>query len=202
MIFGIPIPVLIFLGVAALVVIGIAANAYAERKRRESVGKVADELGLSFHPDGDPALVSELSDFPLFSKGRAKQIKNMIHGETDEVIMGIFDYRYTTGSGKSQHTYRQTVAFFRSVDLHLPDFELRPQGFFHGIGKVFGYKDFDFESHPVFSKAFVLRGQNEKRTRQLFSPEILTALEGQQGINVEGRGTDLIFYRDAKRSPP
>ena len=58
--------------------------------------------------------------------------------------MGTFDYRYTTGSGKNSHTYRQTVVFFRSPEVDLPQFELKPQSFLHGIGKLFGYQDIDF----------------------------------------------------------
>ncbi len=158
MIFGIPIPLLIFGGIALLVGLGFAVNVYNEKKRREALQRVADELGLTFYRDGDPGLVAELSDLHLFSRGRSKRITNMIHGETEDVVMGVFDYRYTTGSGKNSHTYRQSVAFFRSADLRLPVFEMRPQSFFHGIGKLFGSQDIDFDSHPAFSKAYLLRG--------------------------------------------
>jgi len=188
--------------VGAVVVLGIVVGAYAERKRREAIQRVADELGLAFYQDGDPDLVRQLSDMPLFSKGRSKRITNMIHGETDAVVMGIFDYRYTTGSGKNSHTHRQSVAFFRSADLNLPVFELRPQSFMHGIGKIFGYQDIDFDTHPKFSKTFLLRGPNEEQVRATFDGELLTSLEQNQGVCVEGRYQDLVFYRHAKRVKP
>ncbi len=200
--FGISFPVLIMIVVGAFVVLGMGYNLYAEKKRREATQRVADELGLAFYQDGDPALVQQLSDLPLFSKGRSRRITNMIHGETDAVVMGLFDYRYTTGSGKSSHTYRQSVAFFGSTDLNLPAFELSPQSFFHGIGKIFGYQDIDFETHPVFSKAFLLRGASEKQVRATFDAGLLTALEQKQGVCIEGRNHDLVFYRRSKRVKP
>ena len=126
----------------------------------------------------------------------------MIHGDTDEVAMGIFDYRYTTGSGKNSHTYRQTVVFFRSPDMDLPQFELKPQSFFHGIGKLFGYQDIDFQSHPKFSKAFVLRGTSETAVRKLFTADLLSFCETKPQVSIEGQGRDLVFYRSSKRVKP
>ncbi len=202
MLFGIPIPLLIFGGIALLVGLGWAANVFAEKKRREALQKVADELGLTFYRDGDPGLVAELSDLPLFSRGRSRRITNMIHGETEEVVLGVFDYRYTTGSGKNSHTYHQTVAFFRSADLSLPFFEMRPQSFFHAVGKLFGSQDIDFDSHPAFSKAFLLRGPQESQVRETFNPGILEYFERRQGVCVEGRLHDLVYYRPAKRVKP
>lgn len=126
----------------------------------------------------------------------------MIQGETDEVALGVFDYRYTTGSGKNSHTYRQTVAFCRSPEMDLPQFELRPQSFFHGIGKLFGYQDIEFQSHPKFSKAFLLRGTSETAVRKLFTADLLAFCETKPQVSIEGHGHDLVFYRSSKRVKP
>jgi hypothetical protein len=126
----------------------------------------------------------------------------MIHGETEEVEVGIFEYRYTTGGGDSSHDWRQTVISFRSPDLNLPQFTLRPEGLFDKIGSVLGRRDVDFESHPVFSKKYVLRGRDEERIRRAFRAELLTLLESQSGVSVEGEGQRLIFYRTGKVVPP
>ena len=173
-----------------------------DKKRTEKLRQVADEMGLPFYPQGNDSLIGELSNFPLFSQGRSKKIKNMLHGETSEVEVGIFDFRYTTGGGKSSHTYRQTVAYFRSTDLNCPDFALRPEHLFHRIGGVFGYQDIDFESHPLFSKSYLLRGNSEHKIRNLFNEEALAFFEHQSGLSVEGNGERLIFYRASKRVEP
>ncbi|MHB0959377.1 MAG: hypothetical protein ACYC6N_07120 [Pirellulaceae bacterium] len=200
--FDIPPPLLIFGAVMALVAFGGVASYMSEKKRRTAVGSVAQQLGLSFAEEGGPELLSALSDLPLFSRGRAKRITNLIQGETDEMSMGIFDYRYTTGSGKNSHTYRQTVAFFRSPGRDLPQFELKPQSFLHGIGKMFGYQDIDFQSHPKFSRTFVLRGTNETQVREVFTADVLSFFESKPSISVEAQGHDLILYRPSKRVKP
>jgi hypothetical protein len=195
------IPFLIVGVIFLLVAVGGAVNVLGDRKRRAAVAEVAEQLGLSYADDG-AGLLAELSSLPLFSRGRSKQISNVIQGDTDEVGMGIFDYRYTTGSGKNSQTYRQTVVFFRSPGMNLPQFELKPQSFFHGIGKLLGYQDIDFQSHRKFSKAFVLRGTSETAVRQLFTADLLSFCETKPQVSVEGQGHDLVFYRPSKRVKP
>jgi hypothetical protein len=194
-------PFLIFGAIVLLVVIGGSVSVLGERKRRLAVAEIAEQMGLS-HIEEGTGLLTELAGLPLFSQGRSKRITNLVYGDTDEVALGIFDYRYTTGSGKNSHTYRQTVVCFQSPDIDLPQFELKPQSFLHGIGKLFGYQDIDFESHPKFSKAFILRGTSETAVRKLFTSDLLSFLETKPAVSIEGQGQDLIFYRASHRVKP
>jgi hypothetical protein len=196
------IPILIIGGVILFVVGIIAAVAYYERKRREGLETVATELGLTFLPEGDPAIQEQVNGFGLFNQGRSRQITNLIKGTTDEVEIAIFDYRYVTGSGKHQTTHNQTVASLRSHLLNVPSFAMRPEGMFDKIGSVLGYQDIDFESHPEFSQMFVLKSDNEQQVREFFGPEILEFFETQRGISVEARAGALIFYRPRSRATP
>jgi len=195
------IPFLIFGVIAIIAALGGIIGVLNERRRRTAVTQTAEQMGLSYADDGADLLV-ELAGLPLFSRGRSRRISNVIRGDTEEVAVAVFDYRYTTGSGKNSHTYRQTVVLFRSPEMHLPQFELKPQGFFHGIGKLFGYQDIDFQSHPKFSKSFVLRATNAKAVRKLFTADLLSFCEGTPQVNIEGQGRDLVFYRSSKRVKP
>ncbi|MGI9471696.1 MAG: hypothetical protein ACR2NZ_09210, partial [Rubripirellula sp.] len=94
------------------------------------------------------------------------------------------------------------VMSFRSVNLDLPAFELRPESVFHRIGKVLGYQDIDFESHPEFSKRYLLRGQDEDAVRAMFTPELLSFFESQEKVSAEASGDLLVFYRAGKRLKP
>jgi hypothetical protein len=195
-------PVLIVGGISAFVVAILVVGYFQEKKRNEGLAAVAEKLGLPFFPSGDPALIDELSKFELFTQGRSRKISNMLHGETDEVRVGIFDYQYTTGSGKNSHTWWQTVIYFCSPELNLPHFAMRPEHLFHKIGGLLGYEDLDFESHPIFSRKYLLRGSDPDRIRVLFRDEILTYFEDQKGVSVEGNGNQIIYYRASKRVAP
>ena len=190
--------------IGVFLVIGgaIVLSRWSEKKREAQWKQIAEDLGLPFFPQGDGSLISHLHHFHLFSQGRSRKIRNMLHGETDEVELAIFDYRFRTGSGENKRIHRQTVIYFRSSDLKLPQFAVRPEHFFHKIGGAFGYQDIDFETHPEFSKTYLLRGDDESSVRQLFNDSLLKFFESQPKISVEAGGNQLIFYRQRKRTKP
>ena len=193
---------LFFGGFAALVVTILVCSYISEKRRTDKFRLVAEELGLPFFPKGDQSLIDRLSDFHLFSEGHGKKIENTLHGDSGTVEVAIFGYKYTVGSGKNSSTKRQSVVYFRSASLDLPQFAVRPESFFHKIGGVFGYQDIDFESHAGFSKSYLLRGTDEEQVRETFNDEVLDFFEQNQGVSVEAARNDLIFYRASKRIKP
>lgn len=196
------IPIAMFVGIALLVIGAIAWSYFAENKRRESLQAAADELGLTYLKDGDPHLMGLAGSFNVCSTGRSRKMYNLIQGETDELTIAIFDYKYTTGSGKNSSTHNQTLVMLHSHKLANPSFTMRPEGFFDKIGGMLGFKDIDFESHPKFSDSFVLKSSDEEATRQFFNAPLLEFFEGRLGISVEANPGAMIFYRPRVRSKP
>ena len=172
------------------------------KKRTEQFALISAELKLNFFPKGSTSLFERLKPFYLFSKGRSRKIKNLMEGEANKVELAIFDYQYTTHGGEHPQTHRQSLLFIRSPKLNLPDFSLRPENVFHKIGSAFGDKDIDFETHPIFSKSYLLRGDNEAAIRGLFNNKLLNFIQSQQKISIEGSGDQLIFYRNKNRVKP
>ena len=172
------------------------------KKRTEQFALITAKLKLNFFPKGSTSLFERLKPFHLFSKGWSRKIKNLMEGEANKVELAIFDYQYTTHGGQHPQTHRQSLLFIRSPKLNLPDFSLRPENVFHKIGGSFGYKDIDFETHPIFSKSYLLRGENEATIRGLFNNELLNFIQSQQKICIEGSGDKIIFYRHKSRAKP
>ena len=202
------IPLNITLGVIVGLILGVGLAFFIEyldqlskrskEKRTMQLASIAHKLNLPFFPEGDDSLLERLNHFHLLSQGHSDEIWNMLHGETNNVELAVFDYQYTTGSGEHSYIDNQSVIYFRSPKLNLPQFAVRPEGIFHNIGSVLGQKDIDFVSHPDFSKKYLLRGDDESVIRALFNNELLNYFESQQKISVEGGGDQLIFYRAAK----
>jgi hypothetical protein len=172
------------------------------RKRSEALQVAVDEMGLAYLPDGDSDQMAIASNFNVCSTGRSRKMYNLIKGETDEVLIAIFDYKYTTGSGKNSTTHNQTIVLLRSAGLQNPSFTMRPEGFFDRIGGMMGFQDIDFESHPKFSESFVLKSMEEEATRMFFNPFMLEFFEKKTGVCVEAIPGALIFYRQSRRSEP
>jgi hypothetical protein len=190
------------LAVLGLAVALVVVNARWERKRVDAMERAAREMGLAFEPKDDGATLGLLSGFHLFSQGHAKKITSLMLGEVSDMEVRIFDYTYTTGSGNNSHTSRQTVISFRSPKLALPAFSLRPENVFHKIGALFGYQDIDFDTHPEFSKHYLLRCSEEEAIRSTFNDTILEFYDENRGLCTEGSGQTLIFYRSAQQVEP
>ena len=172
------VPILIVVGVIAIIAGGIAAAIIYDKKRTEKWRMIAQDMNFEFvvKSPGPP----EGYQFKLFTRGRSKNRKNVMSGETNNVSVMMCDYRYTTGSGKNSSTHTQTICIIRDSVLDLPGiFMRREMGFFDKLGEMFGGQDIDFADDPVFSKAFVLQGDNEEEIRQIFTPELRSMLAGR-----------------------
>ncbi len=173
-----------------------------EKKRSAALQAAAEHMKFTFSRKGDPDLLDRLKGLHLFSQGHSKKITNVLMGKAGALDVAVFDYAYTTGGGQSSQHWRQTVILFESDDMGLPKFTLRPENVFHKIGQVFGYQDIDFDSHPEFSKRYLLRGENEEEVRATFGVEARSFYESDLKLSTEAAGPQLIHYRSGKRVSP
>jgi len=192
----------IFAGVVSLIALAAYFHWRNEKIRNERFAEAAEELGLLFSPEGAAELLERLSGFQLFNLGSNRKMTNLISGDTDEVAISIFDYQYTVGSGKQQQTHTMTVSAIKSTQLKCPEFSIRPETLLDRVGGLLGFQDIDFDSHPLFSKMFVLKGANEAAIRQFMKPGLLEFFEANPGITVIAEQGSLLFYWPGKRIKP
>lgn len=196
------IPILFVVGLILLMgVIGYLAY-QAEKKRTEAWRRAAEELGFEFKAAAGNSILGRFTGFHLFSQGRNHTVKNLLQGKTADLDVSIFDYSYTTGSGKNRRTWQQTVIAFEFDEPQLPAFSLRPESIFHKIGQWFGYRDMNFDTHPRFSRQYVLRGENENAVREQFPDRVLEYYEETSAVCTEAAGGRLVHYRAQTRQPP
>lgn len=194
--------VLAIIGVGLVISFTICYVIWADRKRTEGLQYVATELGLEFFPDGSKQLQAELGRFNLFKRGRGKKLAKLIQGASDDVSISIFDYRFTTGSGKQSRTYNQSVAALSSQKLTIPDFTMRPEGLLDRLGGMIGFANIDFDTHPKFSSLYVLKGSSEEKVRQFFKPELLSYFEQRKVVNVEAAFGMIIIFAPGRNIAP
>jgi hypothetical protein len=185
------------------IVIGsiIAIAFFFDRKRTQALQDVAEEMGLQFEKQADELTREITVRFELFQKGRRQKSSNLIYGETNGTGVWIFDFQYVTGHGKQQRTTYQTAVCFSSPQLAMPRFSLYREGFMSRIGNsVFGMQDIDFDTHPVFSKMYVLKGDSDLEIREAFHEDLLSFFETQdKNLRVEGDGELLLVYRGGRK---
>ena len=140
-----------------------------------------------------------LGNFSVFQQGHSRKLRNLIRGQTQRVDVAIFDYSYTVGGGDSSTTHRQTMVRFDSPSLDLPTFELRPTQMKDRLAKLFGTKIITLPEFPTFSRKYSLRGEDEVKIRETFTPDVVQHLGSLSGMHIAGAGSKLIVYRSCKR---
>jgi hypothetical protein len=191
----------VFFAIIAFSLIIFAVGAYFEKKRREALSAVAEELAFQFRPNGDAELNQLLSGFELFNLGHSRRMTNLLQGKTSDLELNLFDYQYTTGSGKNRTTRTYSIFVARRPGMKLPEFSLAPENFLHKIGSLFGFQDIDFDSHPRFSSRYLLRGSDEEAIRTLFKPKVLDWFEEHGGLTIEAKRDLVVFYKSPRISP-
>ena len=173
-----------------------------QKRRTEAMQLACQAMGFAFEEKGDLDRLRGFGDLPLFDRGHSKYARNVMTGRTADREVLLFDYRYTTGGGKSSHTWAQTVALFPNGAAGLPDLDLAPENFLHKIGQAFGYQDIDFDHSPDFSDHYLLRGNDEMAIRTAFTADALSFLGQQHGWHVEIRAGHVAVYRSGRECKP
>ena len=173
-----------------------------ESKRAEALQLTALSLGMSPVHGHNIDATRRFGRFQLFSQGSKKKVRNCLSGTIGGVDVTTFGYEYTVAGAESSSTSRQTVVVFRSNELSLPEFELRPKSIVETfkivkIFKAFAGRDEDikFDTRPDFSKSYYLGGKDESAIRDVFSRSVLEYFERHEGLSVEGRDEGLLCYR-------
>ncbi len=177
---------------------GIALAAHFQRRRAHQqkvirARALAEQHG--FHVDPEPKPPPAIG-FDLFGVGSSKKVTFQFWrpGSRDSV----FDYEYTTGSGKNRSVHRRTCALV-SLPFTAPHTEIGPEGFWSGIGRAIGLRDIEVESDR-FNDIYRVTGDDERFAIALLDqPMIAWLLRGQSGygqIRFELRGPWLLCVED------
>jgi hypothetical protein len=189
-------------GVAIMAIAILVWRGASESSRRKKVEALSYTLGFDYAAEDTSLLESRFAALPLFSHGRRKRATNVLRRRESGGETLLFDYRYTTGSGKNSSTHYQTVYAVHRPGLSLPELELRPENLLHRIGGAFGYQDIDFAAFPEFSRRYLLRGKDEEAVRRAFTPALLQTLERRPGWSLEASAETVIVFRRGKRPKP
>ena len=166
------VPICIVLAVLGLVIFLVSMAQKAAKKRAADLLALSQEKGYSYQSDdkGGDKFYMKYGFFRLFTAGRSREASNIISFQDGDRTVTVFDYTYTTGSGKSQSTHVSTNIIIHQDNRHYPHFFIRREvAVFDFLGKVFGGQDINYDEDEEFSKAFVLQGQDEEQTRAFFS---------------------------------
>ena len=182
---------LIIAAVVGVILLGL----YMEKKRREAMIKVAEQLGLEYWGD-----TSASYNLKLFKIGDSQRATHCIKGTKDGIAFELFDYRYSTGSGKNRRTHHFSVCVL-TVAQYYKNLYIRSENLFDKIAGVIGFDDIDFESKE-FSSRFYVQSNDKKFAYDVINPQMMEYLLARPKCpTIEISGKQIGFHYQGTISP-
>lgn len=165
---------LIFL-LGLLAVAGFALLSwYLKERRRNEMGRMARQLGLSFAAS-DPFGLLGLP-FTMFAKGDGRGLENVLHGTWQGLPLKAFDYWYfeesTDSDGRRSRTYHRFNCAIAEVEAALSPVRIGPENLLTRMADSLGFRDVEFESED-FNRRFQVTAGDRKFANDLIDARMM-----------------------------
>lgn len=189
-------PILFVAVILALIGVAMAITAVVERKRRRLMQENAVRLGLTYAEKDTIRLLESLPAVKAFQTGHSRRASNILFDPKDpDRSLLLFDYRYTTGSGKNSSTTTWTVCVLRlAAPLPIGEIAIQQQSFFVRLASRFGTKLIDLSDDPEFSRVCAIASDDDPAVvRKVLSPELRRTLASADTKLIAG----IVLAREA-----
>jgi hypothetical protein len=185
------------LAFSLLVAVGVIVVAVlatqAEKKRIAAAGALARSRGFEFDPSRKPP---PPLPFNLFELGSSRRVSYQTWraGSPDS----MFQYQYTTGSGKNRQTHRRSCVLVE-VPFTAPHLTIGPEGFWSAIGRAIGVRDVEVES-PDFNERYRVACDDERFAITLLDHQMIAWMlspgSGGRTVKFEFGGRWMLCWGD------
>jgi hypothetical protein len=185
----------VLIAIAVIIAVVAVANWYQRGLRQQMWQELADRYGFQYFA-GDPHDLANRYGFALFGYGRSQCASNCVEGSYGQLPVILFDYRYTTGSGKNSHTHSLS-ALLCELRIHCPSLLIRPETLLDRFAEFFGFENIRLESDE-FNRVFNVKGEDKKFAYDICHPEMMEFLLRNRSWTWEFRGRHLLVYEPDK----
>jgi hypothetical protein len=174
-------PILLFIVVGAAVLVGVYFAYKAAEQRRLELLSLSQELGLRLQPGyGNPDSMHSL--FGCFKRGHGRQVLNTFRGELlffgreCSCVMGDFEYKTTSGSGKNRRTTTYRFSYLLvCIPWAVPNLTIRRETVLDKIAGALGFDDINFESEQ-FSRRYHVKCSDKRFAYDMIHPRMMEFL--------------------------
>jgi hypothetical protein len=185
----------------AIVIVGIIVAYYAAERRRKELADLAQRIGFDFDPNSDEAegAYASYGGFAPFGRGGSRKSYNLLRGTRGQIAFELFDYRFTTGSGKNKQTHRYGIVAARAP-MHFHELQIRPEGFFDKLASFAGFDDINFESNE-FSARYHVSCADRQFAYAIIHPQMIEFLLACPPHHWQLNGGVILIHRRGRFSP-
>jgi hypothetical protein len=184
--------ILIFVVVAAFIVLGAIYGHQQRQKRLADLRALAQSLGWQFVAEENYGYDVQFSQFSGFCQGGGRYAYNTLIGNLKVgeqpwlARMGDYHYQTTSSNGKQTTTHHHHFSYclVKLPYPSLPDLRIRREGFFDAIAGAFGFDDIDFES-AEFSKRFHVKSSDKRFAYDVVCPAMMEFILAEESPALE-----------------
>lgn len=152
--------------------------------------QLAEVLGMTYEPSADRSTVSGY----FFDVGAGDRPRNVLTGAYEGVPIRLYEYHFTTGSGKHKQTHRFVVS---EIDTqgNLPHVFMRPEGF-SVLGKPPETKLLSLEGNFNDHFNVYVPEDSEIEALQILEPDVMARLIDEfKAFGFECSGTKTYVFK-------
>jgi hypothetical protein len=192
-------PNVVLLQVFLAIGFGVAVVVSVLRRGREGAGRARDLRALSRRLSFDTFVAIPEDTFasgwgfldPL-NQGADRRAWNLARGTYHDQSLFVFDYQFTTGSGKSREIHYSTILMLICKEA-FPRLTIRPETLREKIAATVGIEsDIKFES-AEFSRKFCVRSPDKKFAYDVCHPRMMEYLLANPRLHLEIQGPALML---------
>ncbi len=189
--FGDTYGLLILIAFVVIAVVSIVVSLYSAAQRRNALMQLCATHGWTFSVSDRIGLTC-WNGFSCLCAGYSQRAYNIMQGQYGNVRFCAFDYRYTTGSGKSRQTHHFSAVM---IELQYPikKILIRPEGFGDRLAGMLGFEDIDFEWEE-FNRAFYVKAEDKAAAYDVISQKMMEYLMLNRGWHIEISGRYMIVH--------
>ena len=197
--------VVIFVILAIIIItVGIFYSSVLERKRREALQRLANQINLSF-AYGDLFNIETTYEYhSLFREGTDDRYAyNILYGNYRNRPIKCFDYHYATYShgkhGRTKHNHYYSGVLVE-LNITMQYLFVRSETFLDKIAGAVGFDDIDFES-AEFSRNFYVKSEDKKFAYDVIHQRMMEFLLSRPRYHIELYNRTILIYQGGTLKP-
>lgn len=195
--------ILFFIGIFVLIIVTVIVGYHKAKQRREALGALANQFGLTFEPGKNWRAVRHFERLDELRRGSNRYLYNRMRGTFEGVPVDLFDYHYqvTSRNGKNSSTrhYHFTI-YTCTLPRAFPELRIYRENIFEKFIQFVGFEDIHFES-AEFSKRYTVRSRNRKFAYDFIHPPVMKFLLDGPDMNIEVDGPLLALVTNHLSTP-
>jgi hypothetical protein len=172
-------PLLPFLLVGAIALVAAGLSLYLKQRRRQELGRMAQQLGLAFSPVDELGCVN--LPFRLLALGDGRGVENVMWGTWQGMPVREFDYWYydetTDAQGRRSRSYHRFSCAVTEIEAACSPVAISRENLLTRLADAIGLDDLEFELEG-FNRAFDVRAKDRRFAVALIDQRMMRFLLG------------------------